>query len=1044
MADTLVSASGTDDPDRPDDEAVVLRRRTLVPTPRQVKIGEVAADEQIVVSADSDGETPPSRAGGRAGDLFRDMRLSAIEGPKLPILVLSLVGTIAMWDDAALGILLPEIQLEFGIATAFLVGLASLLGIVTKALAIPFGYAADRFSRVWIIRIGSLIANGASVIQGLAPGVGVLVGGRLLGGLGAASTQPASFPLLADYYKPSARARVFSFTIAGGLIGTVVGPLVVGVLGDRYGWRVAVISLGALATIVSLLTFLLREPKRGQQELIEAGVPEKLRDVGAPPPGIIEAYRTMGQIVTLRRLWFVAPLTILAGTGSVVILNIYYAEVFLIGAGTRGLIAGLSAGLGVIGLLAFGPIGDRMIKENPARLTIVAAVLTLYQAFSFAVLAFAPNAAVALVAGVPFGIVSAALFPAQLTLISMVVPARMRAIGLQTQAPFELIGLVAAPVLTAVAIGSFGLKLGMLLFALPLIPAAAIIASTAGHIEKDIRNAKREALAAAEATRLREEGSNNLLLIRDLEVGYDGVQVLFGVNLDVAEGELVALLGTNGAGKSTVLRGISGTQDPSAGAIFLDGRDITHLPPAATAELGVVMMPGGRAVFPDLTVKENLEAATWLYRGDPDNEARMAEVRGFFPALEPRMDQAAGTLSGGEQQMVALGQAFIMRPRLLMIDELSLGLAPQIVEQLLDILRKIHAAGTTIIIVEQSLNVAATVADRSVFMEKGEVRFDGPTDILLARPDLVRSVFIGGGGAGGSRRQSAAPTRDENAVPTLVVTDIQKSFGGVAALRGANLEVHAGEILGIIGPNGAGKTTLFDVISGFVTPDVGQVILEGQDVTSMTPDARSRAGLARSFQNARLFPTLTVRENIAVFLERQTVKNPLAGALQLPNVRKSESRIDQRVSGFIELLGLEAYADKFVGELSTGSRRIVDVAGVMAQHPRVLLLDEPTSGLAQAESEALGPLMTRIVRELGCAIIVIEHDVPLVTSVADRMIAMELGADLVTGTPDHVVGHPDVLRSYLSATENSLSRSGTRLDQIQKALADDASTVANA
>ena len=1018
-----------------DSESVVVRRRGLVPTPRQVQIGEVGVDEEVEVAVEAVDEGDTRTAGQRLLSVFTDLRLGDVGASRTPIIILALLGTVANWDDAALGILGPEIQEEFGLPVAFIVGLSSLMALVARATAVPFGYLADRVARVWILRIGALIGNFASVIQGLAPGVGALVGGRVLQGLGYSSVQPATFPLMADYYPTRSRARVFGFVVAGGLLGTVMGPLIVGFLGDRYGWRFTVVALGALATVVSVLTFLLREPERGGQERREAGVPDDAEVPEQPAPSIFEAYRTMGQITTLRRNWYVAPLTILAGTGSLVILQIYYAEVLLVGTETRGLLAALGAALGVIGVLLFGPIGDRMIRDNPARLTVLGAALTAWQGMSFILLAVLPANSSVLLIGVPLAAVGAAIFPAQLTVISMVVPARMRAVGLQTQTPFELIGILAAPAVTAFAIGSVGLKTGMLFFGLPLFPAALIIASTASHIEKDIRNARRDALAEAEVTRLRESGSDNLLLVRNLEVGYDGVQVLFGVDLEVGEGELLALLGTNGAGKSTLLRGIAGTQDPSAGAIFLDGRDITHLPPADTAAFGVVMMPGGRAVFGDLTVKENLDAATWLYRERDDNAARIDEVLEMFPALVPKLDQTAGTLSGGEQQMVALGQAFIMRPKLLMIDELSLGLAPQVVEQLLDILRRIHADGTTIIIVEQSLNVAATVAERAVFMEKGEVRFDGPIDELLARPDLVRSVFIGGGSSGSSRRRTS--TVADTTVPALVVRDVEKSFGGVQALRGASFEVHLGEILGIIGPNGAGKTTLFDVVSGFVAPDAGTIELEGQDVTGMPAARRSQLGLARSFQNARLFPTLTVRENIAVFLERQAVQNPLAGALQLPNVRKAESRISQRVSGFIELLGLEAFEDKFVGELSTGSRRIVDVAGVMAQQPRVLLLDEPTSGLAQAESEALGPLMTRIVKEIGCAIVVIEHDVPLVTSVADRIVAMELGADLVTGAPDEVINHPEVLRSYLSATENSLSRSGSRLDQIHDALTDD-------
>src|SRR5688500_4317234 len=228
--------------------------------------------------------------------------------------------------------------------------------------------------------------------------------------------------------------------------------------------------------------------------------------------------------------------------------------------------------------------------------------------------------------------------------------------------------------------------------------------------------------------------------------------------MDVRPGEIVALLGTNGAGKSTLLKAISGTVDPIGGAIFFDGRDITHADANQTVALGIVQVPGGKAVFPTLTVGEHLRAAGWLYRSDPEYlKQANEEVFNTFPRLRERVDQMAGNLSGGEQQMLALGMAFIAKPKLLMIDELSLGLAPTIVEQLLGIVRRIQQGGTAIVLVEQSINVALTLAERAYFLEKGEVRFEGPTAELLERDDIVRSVFLQGAARStGDGRRSAA------------------------------------------------------------------------------------------------------------------------------------------------------------------------------------------------------------------------------------------------------------------------------------------------
>jgi branched-chain amino acid transport system ATP-binding protein len=195
-------------------------------------------------------------------------------------------------------------------------------------------------------------------------------------------------------------------------------------------------------------------------------------------------------------------------------------------------------------------------------------------------------------------------------------------------------------------------------------------------------------------------------------------------------------------------------------------------------------------------------------------------------------------------------------------------------------------------------------------------------------------------------------------------------------------------------------------------------------VTRESPDGRARLGLGRSFQNARLFPALTVRENIAVALERRAVRNPLLAAIWAPPVRAAERRITRQVDRLVDLLGLGAYADATLAELSTGSRRAVDVACIIALEPSVLLLDEPSSGLAQAETEALAPLLSRIVRETGCGMVVIEHDIPLVTALADRLVAMEAGAVLVSGTPAEVRADPRVLASYLAASDDVVQRSG--------------------
>jgi branched-chain amino acid transport system ATP-binding protein len=382
--------------------------------------------------------------------------------------------------------------------------------------------------------------------------------------------------------------------------------------------------------------------------------------------------------------------------------------------------------------------------------------------------------------------------------------------------------------------------------------------------------------------------------------------------------------------------------------------------------------------------------------------------------------------------MLALGMAFIAKPKLLMIDELSLGLAPAIVEQLLGIVRRIRDSGTAIVLVEQSINVALTVAERAYFMEKGEVRFSGPTAELLERDDIVRSVFLEGTavatGQKAKTRTAVEPAVGDpfaTAPVVLEVAGLTKRFGGIRAVDDCDLVLREGEILGLIGPNGAGKTTIFDLVSGFLTTDGGRVILDGRDITAMSPDRRAWLGLGRSFQDARLVPALTVAENIALGLERHLdVRDHVASAMGLPGVVRLEEDVAWTVADLVELMNLGAYRDKFVRELSTGTRRIVDLAMAIAHDPRVLLLDEPSSGIAQRETEALGPLLQRIRQEAGCALLVIEHDMPLITSVSNRIVALELGHPIAEGTPDEVVRDPQVIASYLGGDMSVINRSG--------------------
>ena len=244
-------------------------------------------------------------------------------------------------------------------------------------------------------------------------------------------------------------------------------------------------------------------------------------------------------------------------------------------------------------------------------------------------------------------------------------------------------------------------------------------------------------------------GTARALEADEVDFSYGRLQVLFGVSLCVDAAEALALLGTNGAGKTTLLRVLAGLETPSSGRVRLNGVDVTGAEAEDLVGRGLVLVSGGRAVFADMTVDENLElqALTVRHRTDWVRQRR-EEIYDLFPRLAERLRQPAGSLSGGEQQQVALAKAILLDPSVLCIDELSLGLAPIVVQELLEVVRRINATGVAVVLVEQSLNIASELCTRAVFMEKGLVRFEGRPSELLERDDLARAVFLGGSGEG--------------------------------------------------------------------------------------------------------------------------------------------------------------------------------------------------------------------------------------------------------------------------------------------------------
>ena len=233
------------------------------------------------------------------------------------------------------------------------------------------------------------------------------------------------------------------------------------------------------------------------------------------------------------------------------------------------------------------------------------------------------------------------------------------------------------------------------------------------------------------------------LAVRDVDVSYGRVQVLFGVGLTVFKGETVALLGANGAGKSTLLRVVSGLAAPERGDVVHNGHEVTRMPAEQRVRRGIVQVTGGAATFPPLTVLENLRAGAYMY-GRDEATRRIDRAMELFPILGERRRARAADLSGGQQHMLAHALGLMHDPDVLVIDELTLGLAPVVVQQMIDIIRELREQGLTMVIVEHTVDVALEIADRAVFMEKGQIRFSGTTTEFADRPDLLRVAFLGG------------------------------------------------------------------------------------------------------------------------------------------------------------------------------------------------------------------------------------------------------------------------------------------------------------
>ena len=638
--------------------------------------------------------------------------------------------------DAALG------------AVTFVAAVAQLLW------AVPLALWADRGSRKVVAGVALLVFSVVAPLMALAPNIWAFTFLYLIASIGFYVSETVHNSYLSDAYPTEGRGRIFSWHNLSDPLSLTIGILVFGfVVTVGHSWRWGMLI--ALAGIpIALSLFTLREPDKGQNEsshiLKASGMDVHAQQEKAPRVLLGSA---VTRLLRIRSIYFeLVAVAILgfAGTGGPLFGNLYFARRWSLDTAQRSEVYSIIGLAAFVGLPVAYVVGDRMFRRSPERPLVVGGICITAYGILFVTSLYLPHlwmvVAVQLLANAAVSPLAICIF---LTLAATA-PPEMRTICF---AMFGVAALLFGGFAGGVLLGAVSDAVGYLRGPTAALTVIGPVCAVGGlmlligsrYVKRDITMVIEDVLERyAEGRRRQAEETVPALQVHNLDVFYGANQVLFDVNLDVAEGEIVALLGTNGAGKSTLLRTVAGLEHPHRGVIRLFGVTCTFLEPEQVIGQDVALLVGGKMTFPGLTVRDNLQLGAYSLRGQGDRAHRaMDEALERFPELAARLNQPAGALSGGEQQMLALARVLMCTPRLLMIDELALGLAPKAVDRLMDIVRGVNARGTTVILVEQSVNRAMSLADRAIFLERGEVRFDGRTADLLERTDLLRPVFLG-------------------------------------------------------------------------------------------------------------------------------------------------------------------------------------------------------------------------------------------------------------------------------------------------------------
>ncbi len=700
----------------------------------------------------------------RSADVvFADDLLPGVGGEEMPLkeglrkggfytfFVLLLLNSLDELEQSAINILGPDIAETFGVSdgTITFISTASVAFFVLGAG--PMGWLADRMRRGPIVGTASLAFGFFAFLSGAAVNAFMLCVARFFTGISKANTITVHSTLLADTYPIATRGRMYATNAGVGRVFSAASPILVGgiaaIAGGVAGWRWAYFMLGIPVAVLGVAAFFIPEPERGQWEkrdVLGGGL-----DTGEDVPISVEAaFARIWRIDTIRSMTFAMAAIGFALFPAQSIQSFFLEEEFDLDALERGF-AVAPAGILLIAFLPWvGRRFDRTFRKNPDRALRILGFLLLPATVLVPVQYFMPNvwtfAAVGALNTTFLGAAFAMIQPS----IQAVVPYRLRGMGTAIITFFMFaIGGIGGGLISAFLQDAIGERPTIIILTALFMPIGGFfVIRGSGRLRRDLSLVVAELREeqAEQARQAEDPETIPAIQVNQVDFSYGQVQVLFDVSFEVKKGESLALLGTNGAGKSTILKVITGLGTPERGVVRLNGRTITFATPEARGGLGIEMLPGGQGTWPSMSIADNLQMGAFRYRRDPaDVQRRIDRVLDLYPALGERLTTRAGDLSGGQQQMLALARVMLHEPDVLIIDELSLGLAPTVVQDLLGHIDRLRERGQTMVIVEQSLNVALAIADRAVFLEKGQVRFEGPAHELAERDDLARAVFLG-------------------------------------------------------------------------------------------------------------------------------------------------------------------------------------------------------------------------------------------------------------------------------------------------------------